>query len=175
MTPAVALWAIPVGVFCVYLIANVVLFQVKLPDNRFRALYVIFFLGIPLVVWLGMRYLDQSVDLLSDPQASWPYVATTIVFAWFLYMGYLQFFFIFDRSVSVQIHTDIFRASNEMSFRTLSEIYGKNMSYSDRLAAMCDHEYLKKVGGRFHLTGKGRALSLLANYTQKILNVEHTR
>lgn len=156
--------------FILFLTFHVVVFRTLDLKERFRALTIIFFSLIPLYV---VTYLLVPVDYLvivpMEPIApaisqhsiyffhgAMNFLSGFMLYA-FLFLGYCQFYFIVDRSISVRVMIEMEKAAGKrLSFDDIMRVYSFHGILARRLEHMVEGEYLVREGDYYVTTPKGR-------------------
>ncbi|MBI5454277.1 MAG: hypothetical protein HY956_06590 [Deltaproteobacteria bacterium] len=177
------------GLFCfiLFLAVHVIVFRTKELKERFRALVIIFLSVIP-VYLIGYWVIPSGYMVLAplgnSPADQWLSLETVYRLTWlgnflagfglyvFLFLGYCQFYFIVDRSISVRIMMEIEgSAAKKMSFEEIRGAYSFEVIFRRRLGHMVEGGYLKDEGGYYSNTKKGRAEALLFAFLKDFLRL----
>lgn len=173
--------------FLLFLAVHVAVFRGVELKERFRALVIIFFSILP-VYLIGWRLIPSGYMVLAPlgptPADQWLSIGTVYKLTWwgnfltglglyaFLFLGYCQFYFIVDRSISVRIMIEIEdTASKKMNFEEIRGAYSFEGIFRRRLGHMVEGGYLKDEGGFYSNTKKGRAEALLFRFLKDFLRL----
>lgn len=176
-----------IGLFCfiVFLILHVIIFRKFELEERFKALVNIFYSLIPLYALL---YILIPYDLVSVVPAEpvkphlplWLIELLSGVFNFlaglmfyvFLFLGYCQFYFIVDRSISVRVMIELENSpEKKLSFDEIKKIYDFNEILSRRLGHMADSKYIVQNSGYYTNTKKGRLEAKTFKFLKDFLNL----
>ncbi len=173
--------------FILFLAVHLVVFRAFTLKERFRAIKYIFFLMVPVYValylWCPSTYvLVESAGTGAGGAAVGPsaYRATValnflagLMFYVFLFLGYCQFYFIVDRSISVRIMIELERApGKKLDYDGILSVYSFDEILRRRLTHMLEGNYIvKDAEGRYSNTGKGRKEAALFAFLKSLLNI----
>lgn len=171
--------------FILFLTFHVIVFRTIELKERFRALTIIFFSIIPLY---AVAYLLVPADYLvivpMEPvapvfsQRSIHFMHGAINFLSglmlyvFLFLGYCQFYFIVDRSISVRVMIEMERAADKrLSFDDIMLVYSFHGILARRLEHMVEGEYLVREGDYYLNTPKGRLEARVFRFLKEFLKL----
>lgn len=180
--------SILIGLACffAFLITHVIVFRLIRLKERFRALFYIFLVFVPVYVFLysvfSADYLvlapigpvvDPKLDLETVYKITRGiYFASGLALYLFLFLGYCQFYFIVDRSISVRVMLEIERSQRKMlTPEEIQKAYTFNEILSRRLGHLVEGKYLINKGGYYQNSGKGRFEARLFNFLKELLNL----
>lgn len=179
--------AVLIGFVCfiLFLAFHVIVFRTINLTERFKALTIIFFSIIPLYT---VTYLLVPADYLvivpMEPVA--PVVSqhfinsihgainfiSGLMLYVFLFLGYCQFYFIVDRSISVRVMIELERATNKrLSFEEIMSVYSFHGILARRLEHMLEGEYLVRHGNYYLNTPKGRMEAKVFRFLKEFLKL----
>lgn len=152
---------------------HTILFRRYKPEYRFRILRNLFLIFLMIFV-AAVAYLSQGIaNSPNESDDSVLYYVASLGVAWFLYMGFLQFFFFLDRSISFQINTDIARSPTaDLSFNDLLVKYQKIMSVPNRLESLKRNGYIIQTDGLYAVASKGRFLANFTTLFRRLLKLD---
>ncbi|MBI5562813.1 MAG: hypothetical protein HY894_08210 [Deltaproteobacteria bacterium] len=175
------------GFFCfiLFLTLHVVVFRTIELKERFRAMTVIFFSIIP--VYVAVYFLVPASYLLVVPMEPLPQIISAetvrllnaalnflsgLMLYVFLFLGYCQFYFIVDRSISVRVMIEMERAADKrLSFDEIMRVYSFHGILQRRLEHMVEGEYLVQDGEYYVNTAKGRWEARLFRFLKEFLKL----
>lgn len=176
-----------IGLFCfmLFLILHVIIFRRFELKERFKTLVYIFFTLFPVYTLL---YILIPYDLVavvpSEPIK--PHLPLWLIYALsgtsnflgglmlyvFLFLGYCQFYFIVDRSISVRIMIELENApQKKLSYDEIKRVYDFDEILSRRLQHMLDSKYIEKNSGYYINTKKGRLEARALKFLKEFLNL----
>ncbi len=173
--------------FILFLALHLFTFRKFEPKGRFRALVIIFFSLMPLyaVVYFliptGYMIYASIGAVSAKPVISLEtaYKLTAVLnflsgfFLYiFLFLGYCQFYFIVDRSISVRVMIEIENSPQKrLSFEELKKPYSGEEIFLRRLGHMLEGNYLKDESGYYSNTKKGRLEARLFGFLKNLLKL----
>jgi len=169
--------------FVLFLALHVVIFRAFVPKERFCAIKNIFFAVTPvyLFVYLYMPSSYIVVDTLGHaaPGGLAMRVTGLLVFLSglmlyvFLFLGYCQFYFIVDRSISVRIMIEMERAaSRRLNYAGILSVYSFDAILMRRLEHMLEGGYITRdERGYYGNTPKGRKEAALFSFFKRLLKL----
>lgn len=179
--------AILIGFFCflLFLALHVIIFRAIDLKERFRALsliffgiipvYIILYAAIPQAYFLVMP--TQAVDTVFSPRTvellstGLNFMSGLMLYI-FLFLGYCQFYFIVDRSISVRVMIEIDKnPDKKLTFDDIMRVYSFNGILSRRLEHMVEGKYLVKDGEYYVNTEKGRLEALCFRFIKEFLQL----
>ena len=166
--------------FALFLCVHIIVFHTLELKERFRAIKAIFFSLIPVyaalyfilpsgyvVVETGGAAAFFSAAPLGTIVAVTGYINFVAGFMLylFLFLGYCQFYFIVDRSISVRVMIEIEKSPGKMlSAGEIRKVYPFSGILDRRLEHMVCGNYIEDRNGRYSNTGKGRAQALVFGF-----------
>jgi len=171
--------------FILFLALHVVVFRTIELKERFRALTIIFFSIIPLYVF---TYLLVPVDYLvivpMEPVApvmsgrsihfihgAMNFMSGLMLYV-FLFLGYCQFYFIVDRSISVRVMIEMEKAAGKrLNFDDIMRVYSFHGILARRLEHMVEGAYLVQDGDYYFNTTKGRVQAKVFRFLKEFLRL----
>ncbi len=157
------------GCFFLFLVLHVVVFRFIKPEERFRTLTLIFYGLLPLYIVVyfllpGARWFSTLHEFLDFLAGLFLYI--------FLFLGYCQFYFIVDRSISVRVMMEIENSGGEgRGFDEIKRLYSFDHILSRRLEHMVYGGYLEKKGERYVNTRKGHTVASLFAFLKDFLRI----
>lgn len=175
------------GLFCfiIFLILHVVIFRRYELNERFKTLVYIFLSLFPVytLVYLLIPY-DLVAVMPAEPVKPllplWLILSLSSVVNFlgglmlyiFLFLGYCQFYFIVDRSISVRVMIELEKSPNKkLSFKEIEKIYDFDEILSRRLQHMIDAKYIVENSGSYTNTSKGRFEAKIFNFLKEFLRL----
>ncbi|MEK7773829.1 MAG: hypothetical protein AAB307_05730 [Deltaproteobacteria bacterium] len=173
--------------FALFLCVHVIVFRTIELKERFRAIKTIFFSLIP--VYAALYFITPSGYVVVEtggPAAFFsaaPFgtiVAVTVYIHFlsgfmlylFLFLGYCQFYFIVDRSISVRVMIEIEKSPDgRLSAEEIQKVYPFKGILDRRLEHMVCGNYIEDRNGRYSNTGKGRAEALVFSFLKDLLRL----
>jgi Zn-dependent protease with chaperone function len=155
--------------FLLFLLVHVIIFRYRRPEERFKTLSVIFFSLSPFYViayfllppWQGIYSLEGALVFLSG-----------LFLYIFLFLGYCQFYFIVDRSISVRVMIEIEKsATKSHDFDEIKKVYSFDRVLSRRLEHMVHSGYLSREADHYMNTRKGRFVAYLFRFLKDFLRI----
>lgn len=173
------------SVFVLFLAVHVIVFRSVSLKERFRAMTWIFYALIPLYALLYLLFpADYALVAASGPEAMFMGAETayTVTLAMyflaglmlyvFLFLGYCQFYFIVDRSISVRVMMELESSPDgKLGFDEIMKVYSFRGILERRLEHMLDGGYIVFEGGRYRNTVKGRAEARLFAFLKGLLRL----
>lgn len=176
-----------IGIFCfiLFLILHVIIFRKFNLEERFQTLVKIFFSLIPVYILLYILIPYDLVSLVpSEPIKPhlplWLIETLSGVFNFlgglmlyvFLFLGYCQFYFIVDRSISVRVMIELENSpEKKLSCEEIKRVYGFDEILSKRLKHMLDSKYIVENSGYYMNTKKGRFEARVLKFLKEFLNL----
>ncbi len=171
--------------FIIFLVLHILIFRTFELKERFRALAAIFFAVIPLyVVVYALLPTDYLVVVPLQPVnpvlslSTIQFLSATLNFLSglmlyiFLFLGYCQFYFIVDRSISVRVMIEIDNADGErLSYDDIMRVYSFHGILRRRLDHMLEDRFLVKEGEFYRNTSKGRAEAKVFRFLKDFLKL----
>jgi hypothetical protein len=157
--------------FLLFLFLHVVIFRIWSPGERFRAItrvfyacFALYFVAYYLIPhgFLEVLPLEPGSEGLTSAQFyrisnAINFVAGLMLYV-FLWLGYCQFYFIVDRSISVRVMIELENSpAKKLTYDEIKACYTFDYILTRRLGHMVDGGYLRKEGDYYVNTGKGRA------------------
>jgi hypothetical protein len=171
--------------FLIFLVLHVAVFRSIRLRERFRALTVLFYCLIPVYAVLYAALPSPYVVNLVPAGPGAPFMAVETFYRAtlavnflgglalyvFLFLGYCQFYFIVDRSISVRVMIEIENSPGKaLSFDEIKRAYSFNGILTRRLEHMVEGRYLMKdPSGMYSNTPKGRAEARLFAFLKDLL------
>lgn len=170
--------------FLIFLAAHVILFRLLRPEKRFRTLVAIYLALIPAYIAAYLLTPDGFTVVSAPGVPGAPLLpletvyrltgvinfASGLVLYTFLFLGYCQFYFIVDRSISVRIMIELLASPRRrLSLDEIEKVYPCREIFRRRLEHMVDGRYLRESGGYYEVTGKGRLEGLLFKFLKELL------
>ncbi|MBI1911572.1 MAG: hypothetical protein HYS21_06185 [Deltaproteobacteria bacterium] len=173
--------------FILFLVLHIIVFRFFTLKERFRAMTLIFYSIIPIYIalyWLiptGYMILTPvgdrafvpflSMDAIYKITAALYFLSGLMLYA-FLFLGYCQFYFIVDRSISVRLMIELERAPlKRLSYEEMQKVYPFSGMLSRRLEHMVEGSYLKVEAGYYSNTGKGRLEARVFRFLKDFLRL----
>ncbi len=151
MSPVLLSLAIVVGFFCAYMAAHAVVFRIFLPKLRWVALRRMFILFLPFVIGFAWVYAP------TEPGAVESDLVGAFVLLGLIHNGYLMVYAFVDRSISIRINTELFRAGNTaLGYQALRNRYDPGDSVRRRLEILRAAGFLSCSDNHYTLTPKGK-------------------
>lgn len=172
--------------FAAFLALHALVFRILRPKERFSTLLLIFLALIP--AYILLYALTPAGYLILAPLGPMgaPVIPLETVYKitrvinfmsglvlyLFLFLGYCQFYFIIDRSISVRVMIEIQGTSKRMmSFDEIERAYPYKEILSRRLDHMVEGGYIINKDGYYALTGKGRLETRLFQFLKGFLKL----
>lgn len=90
----------------------------------------------------------------------------------FLFLGYCQFYFIVDRSISVRVMIELENSpAKKLSYDEIKKVYNFDEILSRRLQHMLDSKYIVENSGYYINTKKGRFEAEVLKFLKEFLNL----
>jgi hypothetical protein len=151
-------------------------------SRRFVVLKRLFFSLIPLYTALFFMYKGEALTIMQlKPEFSAPFytfISEGLNFCIglglyiFLWLGYCQFYFIIDRSISVRFMIEINESPHKaLSFKELKELYSPDYIFRRRLDQMVDNGHLEIKNGKYINTAKGKIEGRLFKFLKELLRL----
>ncbi|MEK6532095.1 MAG: hypothetical protein AABZ23_06365 [Deltaproteobacteria bacterium] len=155
--------------FVLFIVVHVMVFRSFELKERFRAITVIFIAVIPLYVLLysliAPDYMVVSVGT-GGPGIIAPSTALSasrhlafligLALYVFLFLGYCQFYFIVDRSISVRVMIEILESDKKrLTQKEIKDAYSLDGLLDRRLGHMIEGDYIKGDSAEYSNTWKG--------------------
>lgn len=163
--------AIIAGLACslLFLILHVLIFRYLRPEERFRTLVAIFFSLVPVYAFAYVlvpprQGIYSGHDVLEFLVGLFLYI--------FLFLGYCQFYFIIDRSISVRVMIEIEKSAvGSFNFDEIRQVYSFDRVLTRRLEHMVEDGYLKREADRYLNTRKGRFVAGLFSFLKDLIRI----
>lgn len=176
-----------IGFFCFtfFLILHVIIFRTFELKERFKTLVNIFFSLFPIYILLYILIPYDIVSVVPSEPVK-PHLplwlievlsaavnfSSGLMFYIFLFLGYCQFYFIVDRSISVRIMIELENSpEKKLSFDEIKRIYDFNEILSRRLGHMIGSKYIVEDSGYYINTPKGRFEAKVFKFLKDFLNL----
>jgi len=174
-----------IGFFCfiLFLTIHVLIFHFLGPfEKRFRIIKNIFFALIPVYIVL---YILIPADILvlmpADQHLTSKAVLTLskilnfsvgfMLYA-FLFMGYCQFYFIVDRSVSARILIEIENSpEKKLTFEGIAKAYDMEDKIKREIEDLLNVKFIKEENGYYRTLPRGYLYSSMIMFLKKFLNL----
>jgi hypothetical protein len=157
------------GCFLLFLVLHVLVFRFIKLKERFRTLTVIFYALLP--VYVAVYFLLPGPRWFATLHEFLDFLAGLFLYI-FLFLGYCQFYFIVDRSISVRVMMEINNTGGEgRAFEELKRLYSFDYILSRRLDHMVYGGYLDKEGERYVNTKKGRIVASVFAFLKDFLRL----
>lgn len=180
--------AILTGLFCfvLFLAVHIAVFRTVELKRRFLCLTIIFFSILPAYALIYFLIPSGYMVLAPLGPVGKPVIPLELVFKLtavinfssglmlyvFLFLGYCQFYFIVDRSISVRVMIEIERSSGKkLSFEEIKGVYSFDGILKRRLEHMVENKYIAEDSGRYSNTGKGRFEARLFSFVKDFLRL----
>lgn len=176
-----------IGIFCfiLFLILHVIIFRRFELNERFKTLVYIFFSLFPvytsLYIWIPYDLVSLVPSEPVKPHLSlwWIYTLSSasnflggLMLYVFLFLGYCQFYFIVDRSISVRVMIELENAPQKrLSYDEIKKVYDFDEILFRRLQHMLDSKYIEKNSGYYMNTKKGRLEAEVLKFLKEFLNL----
>ncbi len=155
--------------FCVFLVVHVIVFRAIDLNERFRAITAIFISVVPLYVFLYAMTAPDYMIVSIGSEGRWiipPSVALSasrpvafligLMLYVFLFLGYCQFYFIVDRSISVRLMIEIAESDKKtLTIQEMKNAYSLDGLLDRRLRHMIEGNYITGDAGNYSNTWKG--------------------
>lgn len=175
-----------IGFFCfiLFLALHIVIFRNVEIKRRFKTLVIIFFSLFP--VYALLYFLIPSDTLIIVPVIPSPVVSLKLVnllygmlnfmigfmLYIFLFLGYCQFYFIVDRSISVRVMIEIANSvEKKLTFEEIEEIYNFDIILSRRLEHMEYGKYVVNNKGYYSNSKKGNFEAKIFKFLKEFLRL----
>lgn len=173
--------------FALFLALHIFIFRRFEPKERFRTLAAIFFSIVPLYALL--YFLIPTGYMIYAPigaASSKPIISLEAAYRItavlnflsglflyiFLFLGYCQFYFIVDRSISVRVMIEIENSiEKRLSFEELKKLYSGDEIFRRRLGHMVEGGYTRDISGYYANTPKGRFEARLFGFIKDLLKL----
>ncbi|MBI5827780.1 MAG: hypothetical protein HZB22_08670 [Deltaproteobacteria bacterium] len=176
------------GILCfmLFLCVHAAVFHTFELKERFRAIKTIFFSLIPVYAALYLILPSGYVIVETGVPAFFPaaplrtivaatramYFLSGFMLYLFLFLGYCQFYFIVDRSISVRVMIEIENSpERSLSAEEIQRVYPFKGILDRRLEHMVYGNYIKERDGRYLNTGKGRAQARVFGFLKDFLRL----
>ena len=184
--PVKMLKTIIIGLFCfvLFLALHIVIFRTMEIKRRFKTLVIIFFSLFP--IYALLYFLIPSDTLIIVPVIPSPVVSLKLVnllysalnfmiglmLYVFLFLGYCQFYFIVDRSISVRVMIEIEDSPvKKLTFEEIERIYNFNTILSRRIEHMKYGKYIVDDKGYYINTKKGKFEAKVFRFLKEFLRL----
>lgn len=173
--------------FLVFLSAHAIIFRFAGLNERFRAIKWIFYSIIPFYAALYFAIPSKFIviDTAGTGILGWSaslgtvikvnsalYFLSGLMLYVFLFLGYCQFYFIVDRSISVRIMIEIENSRGKrLSEGEIFDVYPFDGILRRRLEHMLYGGYLREESGYYVNTRKGRAQALVFRFLKDFLRL----
>lgn len=169
--------------FILFLILHLVIFNLR-PQitKRFRVLKNIFFIFIPVYVFLYILIPRDLIVLIpADPTLTLKialailkvvnFVVGFMLYA-FLFMGYCQFYFFIDRSISGRMMIEIEESPQKQLFaEELKKIYPPEEVFKRRLRHMLESKLIIQESNYYKNTKKGHCIAVISKFLKEFLRL----
>lgn len=176
-----------IGFFCFifFLILHVIIFRKFELKERFKTLLNIFFSLFPMYILLYILIPYDIVAVVPSEPVK-PHLplwliemlsnavnfSSGLMLYVFLFLGYCQFYFIVDRSISVRVMIELENSTDKkLSFEEVKKIYNFNEILSRRLEHMMGSKYIVEDSGYYRNTPKGRFEANVFKFLKDFLNL----
>lgn len=171
--------------FLAFLFVHALIFRVVEPKKRFRALVLIFLSQLPVymfIYWIiptpflvlapiGAVRPSVSIETVYRATVVLNFLSGLALYA-FLFMGYCQFYFIVDRSVSVRAMIEIeTSAGRRLNSEGIRERYSLNDMMERRLNQLQEGGYIRKASDSYENTWKGRLVATVFGFLKDFLRL----
>ena len=147
----------------IFLVLHVVIFHYLRPKRHFRSIVLTFLGCIPVYTVLFMVFADSFAA---------HYFLNGLVLFLFLFLGYCQFYFIVDRSVSVRIMIEIENSKEKrLTENQIQDVYSLEGMMARRLQHMDDGGYIRIESGAYLNTRKGQLEAQLFDWLKSLLRI----
>lgn len=169
--------------FILFLLLHVCIFHYRqIIKERFRLLKNIFFGLFPVYILLYVLIpTDVYVLIPADPLLTSKTViglskvlnfSVGLMFYVFLFLGYCQFYFIVDRSISVRIMIELENSpKKQLTVEEIKKVYDFDRVLSRRLKHMVDGKYIIENSSYYKNTKKGRMEARIFKFLKEYLNL----
>lgn len=171
--------------FILFLAVHIIVFRSIDLKERFRALTIIFIAIVPFYVFIYLLIpASYGVVVMTQPVTPMLSLETInilsgilnfmsgLMFYVFLFLGYCQFYFIVDRSISVRVMIEIEKSKDKkLSFDDIMQVYSFNGILTRRLEHMVEGDYVIKKNDSYINTDKGRYQAKLFNFLKEFLRL----
>lgn len=149
------------GAFVLFFVIHCLVFRFAPPKERARSIFRLFYLHLAILVLCGVMFgLDALAWLLS--------VGTYA----FLFLGYLEFYFTADRSITTRMLILLEKSPNGMTEAEMISVYEPAGLIRRRFSDMVYGRYMTFDGRRYHVTDKGRRVAKLYEWVIDRLNLK---
>ncbi|MEE8574474.1 MAG: hypothetical protein V3T30_03585, partial [Thermodesulfobacteriota bacterium] len=164
---------------------HILIFRYFKPERRFRTLTLIFYFLIGLYFVLYYLVPHGFLEILpleaGSPNLSQStfyklsnfinFVSGFMLYV-FLWLGYCQFYFIVDRSISVRIMIELENSKEKaLTYDEIKSCYTFDHILTRRLGHMVEGGYLKKEGDKYVNTKKGETEGRFFRFMKDYLNL----
>ncbi len=168
--------------FLLFLFFHILIFHYFKVRKRFAMLKNLFFLLIPLYTLLFFVFKGEVLTIMQlKPEFSAPFYTflseglnfcVGLGLYIFLWLGYCQFYFIIDRSISVRFMIEIDNSPNKaLGFEEIAKRYTPEYIFSRRLEQMVDNGYLEIKDGKYVNTKKGTIEAKVFRFLKELLQL----
>lgn len=165
-----------------FFLIHVAVFSLRPIRDRFKAMNLIMLLCLAAYVVLFAVLPSEEAWSAALFKTIWPafprgYTAVSlgvgVLIYLMLYMGYLEFYFTADRSMTVRILREIERTGGRgLSPEDVEKIYDTRHYYLRRYDEMLASGYLRREGEKYINTGKGSRVARLYDFVIRSLHLE---
>jgi hypothetical protein len=160
--------------FAIFLVVHILLFRLRVPTRRFRAMVrMIFALGVLLIALHRLTPSDLGFLPFEYTTAGWAIdLLNGLLVYGFLFIGYCMFYFLIDRGFSGRMMIEI-ESSPQRRLRP-SEIaarYSLEMVLRRRLNEMLEIGRITELNGRYQNTAKGRSAAAMFSFVKRFLQL----
>lgn len=170
------------GCFILFLFIHAVIFHCFKIHRRFVILKRLFFSLIPLYATLFFVFKGEAFTIMQlRPELAAPFYrflsealnfCVGLGFYIFLWLGYCQFYFIIDRSISVRFMIEINNSpGGSLTFEELKKVYVPDYIFQRRLEHMVDNGYLELKNGKYRNTKKAKIEGRLFKFLKELLRL----
>jgi len=129
---------------------------------------------LPLLAVFYKIFESSGIDALLEASSEGPiaYLVYGLMLFFYLFLLYLTFYYVIDRSVSSRIMIEIEKSqAKEMRFEELIRIYSIDTKYKDQIDGMLGGGFIKEEAGKYKCTLKGFLVAKVAYFFKKMLRL----
>jgi len=163
-----------IGFFVLFLVIHVLLFRLRVPERRFRAMVrIAFALGLVLVAAHRATSSEMGVLPPAYTTAGWAVdLLNSLLVYTFLFVGYSMFYFLIDRGFSGRIMIEIEAdPNNRLRQSEIAARYSIEMVLRRRLNEMLEIGRITETGGCYRNTEKGRSAATMFAFVKRFLQL----
>lgn len=171
MNQALAALLLASVLFVAYMVANFVIFRLLPNAKKWPLLNRLYFAFVPIVFVAAWGWQARAQVITPEFYAGpfWTYLVAGGVLMLLLLNGYLMFYSINDRSLSVRMMVDFYRSQNQaLTLAELEKSYDTGASYARRLEILTEAGFLVPEGQRYRLTPKGAKLARAVRWLKEV-------